>query len=841
MAPTRRILLLDAYDSFSNNLAALIRHVTHAQVYTIKIDTYTFAEFRPFLKSFDAIVIGPGPGSPTNSQDVGIIPDVYALGEEDAIPVFGVCLGFQSLCLAFGARISRLNVVKHGQGSIIQHSGKDLFQDCGEVDAIRYHSLHAELSDDALQTLEILATADDGPEENGEVVMAVRHRKLPFWAVQYHPESCCTNPDGAKVVGNWWQMATSWLASRNRASVPIPADTWRLPLQQRSLLSRDDGGHGYEYMRPTLTVQYNTFHVPCLSIVALCEMLKARTQQEFAMLDSSARHTGRYTIIGVFSEQTETLTYRVGEDRIKLHRRSEDGYQGQDVLEGLLGKNVWTKVADYMESKRAEGGDIECPFWGGFIGYFNYEVGVDSLGVKIPGPRRDERPGVKWRPDVCLTFFERSLVVDNVEGKVWVQSIRKEDTAWVAGMSERVQLLAAMSVTPATTPLNGTPREGAAAAAAAAVGVVGPVFPQETVEVRRPDKERYMENVRRCQRELARGESYELCLTAQTTVDVQLPGTTADTNTTTTTGAAANGKQEDSAWRIYRHLRTKNPAPFAGLYKVLGTTLLSSSPERFLSWDRAGKVQLRPIKGTVRKARPNGGTVSRREAEAVLNTPKERAENLMIVDLIRHDLHGVVDVDDGYKHDYHHTPPVDAAVPADINAEATHPEVDTKVDAEVGGAGVSVTKLMGIEEYETVFQLVSVIEGRLSRGMRLRDGFSGLDVLQRCLPPGSMTGAPKKRSVEILQQIEADAVAGAQDECGERGVYSGVLGYYSVCGAGDWSVIIRSMYRFDGEGADDGVERWRIGAGGAVTALSDAEGEWDEMVVKLDSTLAALQ
>ncbi|KAK6344230.1 Protein phosphatase PP2A regulatory subunit B [Orbilia brochopaga] len=794
MAPARRILLLDAYDSFSNNLAALIRLITHAQVYTIKIDTYTFAEFRPFLKSFDAIVIGPGPGSPSTPADVGIIPDIYALAEADAVPVFGVCLGFQSLCLAFGGRIERLKVVKHGQSSVIRHTGTDIFENSGTVDAIRYHSLHAVLDEAAEKHLDVLAMADDGADENGEVLMAVRHRTLPFWGVQYHPESCCTNAGGASAVGNWWRLATRWLEQRGLVNEALP-DSWRVPLRQTSLL-----GLAQDLKPQSWPVQCNSFRAPCLSIVQLCEMLDVATQETFAMLDSSAKHTGRYTMIGVFVDSvTETITYRVGSPTATVTIAGGD--EPREIVDEQTVENggggIWEMVSRYMDANRAEGGDEECPFWGGFIGYFNYEVGVAGLGVQLRHPRAGD--GETERPDVNLTFFHRSIVVDNVSGKVWVQSILCEDEEWVARMTEKVQVLAAMSITPTTTPPNG-PRNAAAANASRAVEVRS-VFPAETVTVIRPDKEMYMENVRQCQRELARGESYELCLTAQTTIDVLLPNDDAGVNPT------GSEKTEDTAWRIYRQLRTRNPAPFAGFYKVAGMTLLSSSPERFLSWDRRGRFQLRPIKGTVRKAQPDGSIVTRREAEAVLNTPKERAENLMIVDLIRHDLHGVLDGQ----------------------------EDDNSAGATKVADGVTVTKLMGIEEYETVFQLVSVIEGRMGARMS-RDGFTGMDVLSRCLPPGSMTGAPKKRSVEILQEIEsrADETGGM----GERGVYSGVLGYWSACGAGDWSVVIRSMWRTD-ELGDGGRERWRIGAGGAVTALSDPEGEWDEMVIKLDSTLAA--
>jgi para-aminobenzoate synthetase len=124
---------------------------------------------------------------------------------------------------------------------------------------------------------------------------------------------------------------------------------------------------------------------------------------------------------------------------------------------------------------------------------------------------------------------------------------------------------------------------------------------------------------------------------------------------------------------------------------------------------------------------------------------------------------------------------------------------------------------MSVEEYETVYQLVSVIEGELDERK------SGTAVLAASLPPGSMTGAPKKRSCEILKEIEQRK---------PRGPYSGVMGYFDVGGGGDFSVIIRSAYKWDDEDSD-----WHIGAGGAVTVLSSAEGEWQEMLTKRDSLL----
>lgn len=125
---------------------------------------------------------------------------------------------------------------------------------------------------------------------------------------------------------------------------------------------------------------------------------------------------------------------------------------------------------------------------------------------------------------------------------------------------------------------------------------------------------------------------------------------------------------------------------------------------------------------------------------------------------------------------------------------------------------------MVVEEYETVYQLVSVVEGQLDNPARC------IDALAQSLPPGSMTGAPKKRSCELLQTIEGGH---------GRGLYSGVLGYFDVGGGADFSVVIRTAFRWDGE-------PWRVGAGGAITALSKPDDEWEEMLAKRESLLGVL-
>ena len=188
---------------------------------------------------------------------------------------------------------------------------------------------------------------------------------------------------------------------------------------------------------------------------------------------------------------------------------------------------------------------------------------------------------------------------------------------------------------------------------------------------------------------------------------------------------------EIDVWDAYRLLRRSNPVPFAALLRLGGIAVLSCSPERFLRVSTDGLVESKPIKGT--RPRSRSITEDERLRRDLMSGVKDRAENLMIVDLVRHDLGRV---------------------------------------AEVGS--VHVGDLFQIESYSTVHQLVSTVRARL------RSGSSAVACARAAFPGGSMTGAPKVRTMQIIDQLES----------GPRGVYSGALGYFSLSGAADLSIVI---------------------------------------------------
>jgi para-aminobenzoate synthetase len=224
---------------------------------------------------------------------------------------------------------------------------------------------------------------------------------------------------------------------------------------------------------------------------------------------------------------------------------------------------------------------------------------------------------------------------------------------------------------------------------------------------------------------------------------------------------------------LYRNLRRSNPAPFAAYLKLGEVAVVSSSPERFLSVGRSRRVQARPIKGTSSRSADSAQDAALR-AE-LTSDEKTYAEHLMIVDLLRNDLGRVCEV-----------------------------------------GSVCVPELMVVEDYATVHQLISTVEGVLAADR------SAVECVRNCFPGGSMTGAPKERTMEIIDDIEAEA----------RGVYSGAIGYFGLDGATDLSIVIRTIVLRSG--------RTTIGAGGAIVMQSDPEDEFDEILLKARAPMAAI-
>ena len=368
---------------------------------------------------------------------------------------------------------------------------------------------------------------------------------------------------------------------------------------------------------------------------------------------------------------------------------------------------------------------------GGYVGYFGYEARA-AMGMEhshpVPGylPAHEApTPDSLWLPAV------RYLVHEHARPGVAARSWLVGDESWCEAAE---QLLSAAGKRAS----EGTPVNAPELAELL-------LFPA-------PAAEAYMDAVRASQHEIYEGNSYEVCLTAQTVARIPNPS-------------------PELFFELYRRQRAHNAAPYAAYLRCGDFSVLSSSPERFLSVDTHRNAQTKPIKGTIaRGATPEEDTA----AAAWLRTDeKTRAENLMIVDLLRNDLSTVSDP-----------------------------------------ASVRVPVLMGVESYSTVHQLVSTVSSRL------REGISAVTAARACFPGGSMTGAPKPSTMQIIEGLEGRA----------RGVYSGALGFVSADGSANLSIVIRTLVAHD-EGTVT------LAAGGAVVADSDPAAEYEEMLTKLRAAL----
>ncbi|MBA0052618.1 aminodeoxychorismate synthase component I [Streptomyces sp. AJS327] len=682
-----RTLLIDNHDSYTYNLFHLLAQVNGEDPVVVPNDTDVF----PDLDAYDNLVISPGPGHPSRARDFGVSTDVL---RKAGLPVLGVCLGHQGLAVCEGGSVVAAPAARHGQVARVTHDGDPLFDGVPETfGAVRYHSLC--VAEPLPPDLEVIARAEDG------VVMALRHRRLPRWGVQFHPESVETEY-GLRMMANFRDLTLG--DQRRTGRRPAPATT--------------APARAAEPARPAEALRYR-LHVRVLERAVDCEAA-------FAELYSGATHAfwldsarvseglSRFSFLGdATGPLAETVRYSVTDREVRVSSATPATHQESvlDYLQRELGR------------RHIEAPELPFDFTGGYVGYLGYETRADC---GAPGSQRAETPDAVW------LFADRFLAVDHREERTYLLALSAdgadERTAedWLTRTGKRLDALRPLPEPEPADPLS-----------------VEPFLDRGRAD--------YTEAVTLCQTYLHRGESYEICLTNS----ADLPG-------------------GDDGWDTYRRLRRLNPAPYAAYLHLDDVDVACSSPERFLRIDTAGLAETKPIKGTApRGATPEEDEAIRRELAA---SAKTRAENLMIVDLLRNDLGRV---------------------------------------CEVGSVRVPV--LMATESYATVHQLVTTVQGRLGAGT------DAVDCVRACFPGGSMTGAPKQRTLEIIESLERRP----------RGVYSGSLGYLACNGSADLNIVIRTLVRSGGH--------WKLGAGGAIVLASDPDEEYEEMLLKAAAPARALR
>lgn len=404
-------------------------------------------------------------------------------------------------------------------------------------------------------------------------------------------------------------------------------------------------------------------------------------------------------------------------DTSLVTERSRFSYMGasDEISISRPGEKVFDRLERSLGETRIEAPDVPFPFTGGYVGYFGYELKAECGS---PNKHRSDLP------DSVLLRVDRFLAIDHAQKALYAVAAGAGAEEWLDRTECRIR-----AIDPSKRPA--APDEP---------------MPAHRFSICRPH---YLDRIRDCLDYIAAGESYELCLTNKVLLDTNL-----------------------RALDYYETLRRTNPASYSAYLQLGDFQVASSSPECFLRIDECGRAESRPIKGTIRRGADPEEDAKLRDLLA--NDARFRAENLMIVDLVRHDL-----------------------------ARVCEP------------GSVQVPRLMEVETYRTLHQLVSTISGQLAPGK------TAVDCLRALFPGGSMTGAPKLRTMELLDELEPEA----------RGIYSGSIGYLGFNGTADLSIVIRTAV----------FDRGHIsfGVGGAIVAKSDAQAEWDEIELKAQALLRA--
>jgi para-aminobenzoate synthetase len=687
-------LIIDNYDSYTFNLYQLVAQVNGTLPLVIRNDQMGWEEIKQL--AFDNVVISPGPGRPEKNADFGVCRLIL---ENTHVPVLGVCLGHQGLGYVYGGRVIYAPEVRHGRLSKIYHHGVDLFNGVpSPFSVVRYHSL---LVDDHLpDCLEKTAWTEDG------LVMGLRHRHLPLWGVQFHPESICTEY-GRLILENFRELTHQFTLTQTTKTKKQPGVE-----SGRITLPSTNGDEQEQQLKFQLHTQKLD---QCPDSERLFVHLFAESSTAF-WLDSSRVEAGlsRFSFMGDGSGVNSLL--------VRYHSQTQELIVTQSDVITRRTESIFDYLKQEIQIRAQSSEDLPFDFNCGFVGYFGYELKAECGSQLV-----HQSP----LPEAMFLFADRMIAIDHQEQTLYLLCLtQKGQTAqaeiWFEEIKSKMENLAPLpEIVPCSSPK--------------------PVV----FHLSRSHQE-YIADIHQCLHEIHEGETYQVCLTNQIQTDTTPKPLT-----------------------LYRVLRRINPAPYAAFFRFSDVAIACSSPERFLKIDAQGWVETKPIKGTLRRGEtPKEDEILR---ERLRTSEKDRAENLMIVDLLRNDLSQVCQV-----------------------------------------GTVHVPKLMEVESYATVHQLVTTVKGHL------RPDFKAVDCIRAAFPGGSMTGAPKIRTLQIIDRLEQEA----------RGIYSGAIGFLGLNGASDLNIVIRTIVMTP--------EQTSMGVGGGIVALSDPNLEFQEMLLKAKALIEAI-
>ncbi len=392
------------------------------------------------------------------------------------------------------------------------------------------------------------------------------------------------------------------------------------------------------------------------------------------------------------------------------------------------GKGALKELRELLERYKLKIPKTDFPFFGGAVGYFSYDWGLSLEGIE------SHKKADLFLPDVFLGFYDVVIAIDHWKKKLFVFSSGLPENSGLSAKKRSGERLKQV------------------------VGLLSQRYNRKRISAGTEQcpvptanftKEEYLTAVNKAKEYIRKGDIYQVNLSQRFSAQSRI-----------------------SPDELYASLRRESPGGFSAYLDCGDFQILSSSPERFLCFD-GKKVYTRPMKGT----RPRGqdSQSDRRNKENLLKSPKDKAELLMIADLMRNDLGRVCEY-----------------------------------------GSVKVRSLRNLEAYSTVYQTTATVEGVLHKD---RDR---IDLLKACFPGGSITGCPKIRSMQIIDELEPT----------RRGIYTGALGYLGFNGGMDLSILIRTILKKG--------DKIYFQAGGGIVADSRAESEYQETLVKAKGMMKAI-
>lgn len=747
------ILVLDNRDSYTYNLVQLLQARTRREVCVVGADEGERALALLAEGNVDGVVISPGPGHPDIAGDFaasGALIDAV-LSSAPTVPLLGVCLGHQGLARRFGYEVVAAPEPKHGWISALQHAGSGIFRGVPQGTRVtRYHSLAIVPGDEPSPRLRVTARSEDG------VIQAFAIEGAPWFGVQFHPESIASE-HGALMLERFLEVVDSTARATDDA-VPNASPAAASPGVGEKAMGETGAASGDAPPLTGAVLYVATRHVDIASLP-----IDARGAARAIARRALHRGRGSFWLESAIADGEHARWSVLGD----ASDAAGDGRPG--VLrfrEGTLTIDSWAAGAPGPSEPQEPLGDIPA----------SRTVPCDdpfaALADELAGLRVEGGEGLPFRGGlVGFLGYELGLRELGVPRELVAPSTTP-DACWIRPARfvvidhARSRLTVAVVSFDAVAAEESVGRElgrvrdtfeaeAEVAHAAKLVGGQERDCPSHPIAAEVPARlGEWRDDRAAYARKIA---ECQRALQSGDSYELCL-----------TTSFDLDDDIEVDPLELFEDLIAQHPAPYAALLEINDggdpLAIVSASPERFLR-GRGNHFDTKPIKGTAR--RDPDPAHDRALAEALADDPKTFAENLMIVDLLRNDLGRVCR-------------PGSVEVPA----------------------------LMQVESYASLHQLVSTVRGIA------REGVGAVEVARALFPGGSMTGAPKRRSVEILAQLEGHA----------RGVYSGVLGMFSADGDTELSIVIRAAVRSAG--------RWSIGAGGAIVLASEADAEYDEVELK---------